>query len=469
MKERIKSALLVLLVFMNLILGSQVLSTKKLWSDDGYNFFLNMLNLPSNILKNIKAQIKKTETTPTKFERPEFLIINTGYQTSRHLIRSVDEDFLSTLELATPFLSDAFSHPERFSKSSDEELRSALSSKSLYLKYPTKYSSSLFSYLLGKGSGDFSGSFSELSFLIISADGNLYVKDSDTGIVYKNKTSASTSDLNSLIDAHASNDEQSSLVINYAFDLGFDKTFATQKTILSPIIPIYSESFTSKTVTAERLIVDSTGEIDNTAISTILPYFGMNPNGLRRYTEVDGTVVYVENNSVLKISPNGLLDYQANDEGILLSKSVTPSINESISAIAGFVDKVNIASGSESPLILTSNLTSSELNNDIITVTLDYTANGSKIMLNNSNAVTLTIQNGRIISYRHLFRSFTVNDERVLVNDYIFALDNAIANYENQINGIEISDLEIAYNYDTLEQKLFPQWIVSVKEIVIDE
>ena len=471
MKERIKSVVLVVLVITNLILGSQVLSTKKLWSGDGYNFFVNMSNIPISIYRSIKQRISGKTPTETRLESPELIIINTGYQTSRHTLRSADDDFAPLLEIANAFLTDAFSRPQDFVSVPSDYFRTALTAKSVYLRYPTDYDSSLFAYLLGAGARDFSQSFSQLRNIVISADGYVYIEDSLSGTVYRIRTTESTDELNSVINLHITNDDTYAPVINYAFDLGFDKAFETQKTVLSPMIPIYSEGFERETVTAKQILVSQNGNIAETAISAILPHFSMNPNGLRRYTEVDGTIVFVENNSLLKISNDGYIEYQAKDEGIQLSKGTAVSVHESVAAIASFVDKINRAAGSDSTMQLTSKLTASELSGNTITITLDYLANGSLVRLSdaNSHSVTVTVTNGRITSYRHLMRSFETNAEMVSVDDYIYALDNAIARFENQINEIEISGLEIVYEYDGSQSELIPEWHVSVKEIVINE
>ncbi len=470
MKERIKSVVLVVLVILNLILGSQVLSTEKLWSGDGYNFFVNAINIPiANIFKNIKQRISGRKPSETHLEAPELIIINTGYQTSRLALDSTDEEFSSLSEIAYDFLTSAFSSSKIFSPVPTDDFYSALTAKSIYLRYPTDYDAGLFAHLLGGTRTDFSGIFSQLRNIVIAADGCVYIEDSLTGNIYSCYTDVSTESLNIIIDNHAQREHQDTPIINYAFDLGFDKAFATQKTVLSPMIPIFSDGFEVETILVERPLALADDSYNEAVVSSILPLFNMNANSFMRYTEVDGTVVFVENNATLKISPDGCLEYFAKDDGIALTTNSLTSAYDTVAAIADFVDKVNLAAESDSSMLLSSKLTASELSGDSFTITLDYQANGKLVKLSSESAVTATVTNNRLTAYRQHMRNFSPTGSFMTVDNYIFALDEAIARFENQINDIEISGLDIIYQDDLTSNILVPEWNVSVKEIIIDE
>lgn len=466
MKETIKSIVLVVLVITNLILGSQVLSTQKLWSDDGYNFFVNMENSPlSSFFGKLFSFGKKSESL-THFETPEQIIVNTGYQTSRRALNSEDEDFKNALTIANEFLISTFAKQQPFTPVTQEEFFSALSARSVFLRYPTDYDASLFSYLLGAGIPDSSLGFSQLRNVVVTPDSYVYVEDSSDKSVYRFYAGVSAQPLVELIERIS--DAENESVINYAYDLGFDKAFSTQKTVLSPTVPIYSDSFDVETVVCDNILLTNQGMPSEQIISQILPQFNMNPNSLRRYTEVDGTVVYVENNAILKVTTDGYIHYQAKDDGILISNLASPTAYDSVAMVAGFVDKVNSAANLDSSMQLSSKLTSQELSADTLTVTLDYVAGGIPVKLSGENAVAVSIKNGRIVSYKHKLCSFDRSGRYVYVNNYIDALDAEIAKVENQINGIEIDKMDICYYSHGSEGELLPDWFVEVKEIVID-
>ncbi|MEE0944508.1 MAG: hypothetical protein UIM24_03550 [Clostridia bacterium] len=472
MKERFKSLVLVVLVILNFILGSRVLSTEKLWSGDGYNFFVSGTNNPiTEFFRNIKLRIQGKSSAETRLEAPELIIINTGDQTSRIAFTSVDTEFATLLEIADLFLRSAFSVSQQYTTVSTEDFYSALTSKSIYLSYPTDYDAGLFSHLLGATRADFSGIFSQLKNIVISADGYIYIEDSASDIVYCCHPNVDTTGLNEIIDSQTETVDTDKPIINYAFDLGFDKAFATQKTVLSPMIPIYSSGFELETVSVSRPLSMLDGTFNETVVSGILPMFNMNPNSFRRYTEVDGTIVFVENNATLKISPDGCLEYTAKDNGMSLSNTTLPSSYDTVAAVADFVDTINYSAKSDSTMQLSSKLTSTELSESSFSITLDYLANGRRVVLNPGNiepAVSATVTNNRLVHYKQHMRSFSTTVNFMSVDNYIYALDDTITKFQNQITDIEINELDIIYEDNFIDEILTPHWNVSVKEIVID-
>ena len=470
MKEHIKSAVLVVLVIMNLILGSKVLSTKKLWSDNDYNFFSRSENPIIAVLSDLKDKFFKKAPTVTHLEMPELIIINTGYQTSRLALNRAEDEFNSLFPIIEDILAEAFAQPQKFQQTKSDDFYQALTAKSVYIHYPVCYDSSLFSYLMGIPSADFSQSFSELQNIVLSSDGSVYVLDSATQRVYRAQASASLQQLNAVIDSHVSQEHQNQAVINYAFDLGFDKAFGSQKAVLSPMIPIYSDELELYTINAKNPIKKSDSSFNENEISNILRVFGMHQNAFRRYTEADGTLVFVENDSVLRITENGIIDYSAND-GVLIADSGLTQF-DSVSAVADFADRVNSAAGSESAMQLATNLTSDELASSSLNISLDYIASGLAVNLDVvsvDKAVTLTIENGHIKKYRQLLRNYSSTGEKTTVANYILALDDAISKYENQLNEIEINSLKTVYNDDGSEGEKIPAWSVGIKDVVIAE
>lgn len=469
MKERLKSIVLVVLVISNFILGSKVLSTQKLWSDFGYNFFSDSENPIASFINSIKYRLQNTMTAETHLEAPEMIIINTGYQTSRLALNRADDEFGVISPIIDEFLVEAFSSPQKFIPAKSEDFYSALTAKSVYMHYPTSYDSSLFAYLLGISSADFTQSFSQLCNIVIAADGTVFVEDSYTSEIYRCPTNISTQKLNAIIDSQVKNEKHDAAIINYAFDLGFDKIFGTQKIVLAPTLPIYSDELELELITAKNPLIKTDSTIKENEISNILQVFSMNPNILRRYTEADGTIVFVENNSILKISQSGIIDYTATD-GVILSDSSYSVQYDAISAIAEFVDRVNAASGSDNSMQLSSQLTSYELSSPVLTVCLDYLAGGMLVKLDDpsfKNAVTIDIENGRIKKYRQLLRKYSPADTTSVIPNCILALDDAIVKYESQLNDIEINTLATVYIDDGTDGIKEPSWYVGVKDVII--
>lgn len=463
MKERIKSIILVMLVISNFILGSKALSNKKLWSEFGYNFFSD------GFFSSFVQIFSHKQPVKTSVEAPEMLIINTGYQTSRLALTSADEEFSALVSLLREYLTDAFGAAS-FTRVRSDDFYAALSAKSVLMRYPVSYDSALFAYLLGIPDADFSQSFSALRNIVVTADACVLVEDTQTGHFYRARTSRPQQQIDLAIDAHAEKGGDNDAIINYAFDLGFDRSFGSQRTVLSPTIPIYSNEMSLAAVVAKNTLLRADGSINENLLHGILNVFDMNPNVLRRYTDADGTVVFVENNSVLKVSPAGVLDYTGRDDGVSLSKRGHSSQQSYVSAAADFVGRVNDAAQCENAMQLATDVTADKLQGQTLELAFDYIANGRAVLMTEQNvesAVTLTAENGKITHYRQLLRSYLPAGEQVTVNDYIYALDDAISQYESQLGGIEIKNMELVYPDNGDEGEKIPEWNVEVADILL--
>lgn len=470
MKERIKSLVLTLLIISNFILGSYVLSTKKLWSGDGYNFFSDS-NFFSSFINEIKYALSEGKSPTTHLEYPEQLIINTGYQTTRFSLDRSDSQFETLSLYISEYLKNSFHSSKKFIPIDKDDFYRVLSGKSIYIRYPATYDSALFAYLLGATQADFAQSFSSVRNVIISMDTGVYIEDASTGNTFKCITGIPTDKLSLIVDECMNTDEYTGQIINYAFDLGFDKSFGNQKALLSPIITLYSDEITVPAISASIPTVRT----DNTPIESvaedILAIFNMNPNVFRRYTEADGTLVYIENNATLKLSVNGDVYYTANDNGVSVLPSDSAHRFDALPQLAEFVNRVNSTANSVSSLQLSSNLEGNDISGNVINITFDYLANG--ILVKNisddaKNAVTVTIEGGRIIKYKHRVRSYTNTGETYTVPNYIEALDDSIAKIENQLNDIEINSIDVMYTDDSTIGEKLPTWNIGIKEVIID-
>lgn len=445
-KERVKSFILITLVIFTLVMAERILVDKKLWPT-GYNFF----NIGANIRKTDRAAVDNLTT-------PERIIVNTGYQSSRfEYLRSSDE-FKDIFSKANNILKTAFSKSSRdISKVSADSWYSALTGKSLYLSYPTTFSAEIFSDLIGVG--EIEAPFKSFSDIVIGESGTVYINDSST--IYKIETSST--EIAEIIQTSLDADTEKQSVINYAFDLNFDKEFGSQKTILSPMIPIYSEVVEAEVIVSENPVIKD-DEINQKAVNEILTAFSINPNSMWRYTEADGTLVFVENTGILKISTNGILTFTASDTGISLSNQDSYDTSETVSAIAKFIDNINSAINQGAEMSITSPLTDENIQD----FTFDYNVGGIPVKYINKSAVSVTVKNGYITDYSQILRCYKpcgYNDCSPL---YIEALDNIIAKYQDSMNQINIKKMLPAYIDDLENGKKTPDWYIEIDNIVAE-
>lgn len=445
-KERIKSVILALLVIVNLMLAEKILVNKKLWPS-GYNFF------------NMRNTVKKNDYSVTgHLAVPEKIIINTGYQSSRFEYLRNSKDFAGIFSSASDVLKKAFQSPlKAVTTVTSDSWYSALTAKSIYLSYPCRYSAPIFASLSGLSSTELN--LESFQDIVISENGNVYISDKNGTVFYKIDVFADS--ISPIIKAVADEHSDEESVINYSFDLNFDKNLGEQKTILSPMIPVYSGPVLAEAILSFNPAIKD-GEFNHKIISNILTAFSINPNTLRRHTEADGSMVFVENNGILKISPDGVLTFTATGTGINLSGTVTYDTGSNLSKIAEFIDNVNAAIGTDIDMCVTSPLVS----NDESNFTFDYIANGLPVKFSDKSAVTATVKDGYIKEYTQILRRYIglgIIQETPL---YIESLDAIIAQYQTSMNEISITKMLPAYLDDLTIGQKSPDWFIGIDNVV---
>lgn len=444
MKERVKSLILVILVAFSLVLAEKILVDEKLWPT-GYNFF------------SIRTNLKKADRgTADNLTAPERIIVNTGYQSSRFEYLRTSGKFKEIYSVAGEILKTAFREPARnITQVSSENWYSALTGKSIYLSYPTSYSAKNFSGLMGTNRAE--ATFKSFSDIVIEENGNVYINDD--GTFYRIETAMQ--DISEIIENTLNADIENQSVINYSFDLNFDKEFGSQKTILAPMIPIYSDSVSAEVVYSENPVMKD-DEINQRTVNQILSAFSINPNSMWRYTEADGTLVFVENTGILKISPNGILTYTASDNGIQLSSGGSSHTYQNVSATAAFIDTVNASINQNAQMSITSPLT----DDNTRSFTFDYNVGGIPVKFSNNNAVRVTVNGGYITEYSQILRRYNPQNYMGFTPLYIEALDNIIAKYQSSMNQINIKKMFPAYIDDLSGGEKSPDWYIEIDNVV---
>ncbi len=443
-KERVKSVILALLIIFNLLLAENILADKKLWPS-GYNFF------------SIRSSSGKDYSIIGHLTLPEKIFVSTGYQSDRFEYMRNSAEFNDIYSEVCEVLKKTFSLPEKSAAPiSSDSWYTALSAKSIYLSYPCRFSARSFSELLGISQTEMN--FSGFSDIIIGENGSTYIKDDSANAFFRIETAA---DLSKLIGTASENNTDDETVINFSFDLNFDKDFGDQKTFLSPMIPIYSAPVLAETLMPQNPIFRD-GEINQRVLSNILSVFSINPNTVRRYTEADGTVVFVENNCILKISAQGVLSYTANNSGIALSSSTSDTASI-VTAISEFISKVNSAAEISADMCITSPLTSDSVQR----FTLDYIENGLPVKYNGKNAASLEIKDGCLAEYTQILRVYEHTTNRQMTSLYIEALDSVIADYQSSMNEIHITKMFPAYLDDLSYEEKLPDWYIDIDNVLV--
>lgn len=462
-KEHVKNIILTVLVVMNLVLGSNILFNKKLWPS-GYNFFniesFSFIN-PFKGRDENKHDLKKS----VSLIMPEKIIFNTGDQTTRLSVNSNNKEYSTIIEECNDILHSALSAGNsKISKVSDEEWFSLLLSNSVYLSYYTEYETELFANFLGIKEtvmSEYIGSFSNV-VISLSDDVSVYIEDSEKKEYYKINTLEGFDDFKMVASEIISGQKSDSYgAINYSFDLKFDIPFGEQKTIINSMVPIYSESQTVPVVFSEAVLFNEE-KIDNLAVAEIAHLFNVNSNTVNRYTDADGTVVYVANNATLKIYANGMITYTASDDGIKITGS-----DSNYAYLNELVDRVNNAAGCNSEIYLSSGAFKGEK-----IITFDYICEGLPVKMSidgAENAVYCVISDGHLKEYRHIIRDYKKTEQYILTPEYITALDRTIQEYSDVNDEITINKLYLAYYDNGEEVSMAADWNADVKAVVLEE
>ncbi len=447
-KERIKSVILVLLIIVNLMLAERILVNEKLWPV-GYNFF------------NMRTTAKKNDYSIIgHLWLPEKIIVNTGYQSSRFEYLRNSQDFSKISLAAGDVLKKAFSAPLKSAVSVTSDVwYSALTAKSIYLSYSCNYSAQNFANLHGLLKTEFN--FESFSDVVINENGNVFISDKNGSAFYR--IDISSSEISPIIEKVAEEHSSDESAINYSFDLNFDKGIGGQTTFLSPMIPIYSAPVVADVLLSSNPVIRD-DEFINKVIGEILTAFSIKPNTVRRYTEADGSLVFVENNGILRISPDGILHFKATSSGIKLSPNTTYDTYSSVSNIANFIDTVNAAAGINADMCITSSLTSSTTES----FTFEYFADSLPVRFTNGHAVTARVENGYISEYTQILRKYEPCGQFAESPLYIEALDSVIAEYQGSMKEINITKMIPAYVDDLTISEKYPHWHIKIDNIVAE-
>ena len=183
---------------------------------------------------------------------------------------------------------------------------------------------------------------------------------------------------------------------------------------------------------------------------------------MRRYTEAGGTVVFVENNAILKLDKNGYLEYQATDGGIEISSTGDKHTN--IVNVASVAARINEAVGSSCSVRISEN--ENAVGNKYL---FDYIVSGIPVKINTdkiSSGVEAVVENGVLKSYKQLIRKYEVTNSRAALTEFFTALDDVISKYSGFMNEINIDKMYFGYSDNGEPGEKLADWVVKVDNII---
>ena len=452
--ERLKSILLVLLVISSIVLTVNKWFNEKLWPD-GYNFFSDIknyfLNGPSSKSSAIFDPVEEVL-------KPAKIILNNSgnhvlYTKSSSEYNSLFEQIKLSLEL--------LSSSNEAEEVETAEWNDALRRKSCYFAYPVEYDSGYFMYQLSANSNF--GSISTVREFILKSDTRIpkvsyvYVKDETTQKIFRYRINFESTLVNDMIERV---NTVSSGTDYYSFELNFDREDedAVEKHIvIDPDVLINITQTQIPKIWDRNLFSDISNRPD--IFNNILKAFGYNTSTIRKYTEHDNSLVFVENYGTLKLHTNGLLEYKSinNTQGVSLYGDTT---YECINSCISFVNTITRSLGLPEGMYYEISSDIKNIKSKSFILNFDYYINDRMIIPSgSSHSISVEVISGKIVSFSQKCNAFYNSTE---FETYPSAID-AIDQLENKsdIKDGKISDLFTAYYFDDMLRIWRPMWFIE--------
>ncbi len=477
-KDRVKTFILISLVLSSLFLSSKIWFSEKLWSND-YNFFikwkdqkwvqeaLNKLPIFSEDESNASA-IKDYLFSPLK------VVVNLGeYGTVFYEESEEYENFNSLYKNVFEFFLKG-SQDLRRTVVDNAEWLAVLGSRDahFFVDYGISCDTKTIGQIMGVKDSPVASSISRFKEIIIvpgdsvSNDIVIYLKSYKDGVVNKYVFNYNKTELLSFLSSF---DSVTVPKYIFSFEKDLDKKKNNRIIIDSQVlIPINK-------INLPMLKSHSTFKPDNYQyMGNILNTFGYSANTLRRYTEQDNTLVYVENDSTLKIHPDGIIEYKAIEKGKglkLFSKQLvgeknTFSLYESLTMVTDIMKKTGAVNKN---LHITSDILASSDKPGVYKFTFDYFSNGIPVLVKLENdiythAIEVEIADGTLNYYKEYLRNYDDKQSVRIDVTVLQAVDLFLSEHGSGTEKeIKINNVYLNYIDDTSKTLKKPYWNISVE------
>lgn len=264
----------------------------------------------------------------------------------------------------------------------------ALEYKSVYICYHSPQSFGFLSSLLGTSPGASIADYSsdELCLSVDNGVGRLYFRSGDK--YYYLDTSVSVSALEERISEYIPN--------KCIFSHGDRLLYGLKDSFL--IVKNLSEA---------PAIKSSVPDI-NSMVSPIMSALGVNEYTASAYRESDGTAVYVDSNSILRVTSSGLIRYEmTGTDGAAAAEN---RMDELFRLCWEMLYSCLIPYTGKAEVYLASNGVNEE---GIYEFTYDYLVNGIPVSLGGRHAAKFGFDGGKLVSAEFYIRSFSVEAENL--------------------------------------------------------
>lgn len=361
-----------------------------------------------------------------------------------------------------------------------------LKGKSVYVDFGRDCDYRLFSYAIcGEEKNQFSENVSTMRGYVISLqdgilnDISLFIRDTKSGNVYRYVVEADKSELTEQVEAYMA--EGVSGIASYSFELNFHKEqeTAVSKVLFDPMLLLDlapTQMVEVQAVEEARIEQLQSGD----SAEAILDAFSINNRTLRKYTDLNGARVFVENNATLTVYPDGLLVYQTVPGGRGLditggadktNYDIYEATADSVEFVEGVCNQLYPAMFDE--LEISSDLVSNEDTPGYYRIFFDYTIGGVPIRQKTADgyghAVEIEIENGYLKSYRQLIRHYEKGEQQRQLTPMLQVADLLVDAMYTGENPLMIRSIAPCYiENEEGDMKFAWRAIVDGKEVVLE-
>ncbi len=472
-KERIKNVVLIALVISSLVMTGQIWFNEKLWPE-GYNFFVNIKTVAAKKISGAFGIEKDNETVSrTSTAMPSCLAayMVKDFDHAITVLERSNNDYEAVNEYVSSVIWKAMTTDSKnVTKVSEEDWRKALFTRGFYVDYGVDYKSATFAQIFGVYSFALSENVSSLRRFIITAqdslvsDVSVYLADESDNEFYKISTGLDKAEFNeklSDLTDDATPKKRFSFFINADVPTGI-----AGEVVFAPYLILNEESTPRKTLNASNPLLHD-DELTMSAYTTerLLRTFSINPKTAIKYTDTEGSIIFVQSNNTLKISADGVLSYTtvAGGKGLRLGQATGTQENAAtLSKVVGLVAEVcsTLIDDDYTQLYL-SGLDETQA---AVKASFDYIYDGVPIILGGDyegkSGAYIEFEQGYLKSYTQVLRRYARGEGTSITEPTYDAKIFDNLSEEEKMSGIE--KLFEAYNDDGTEGEKMASWFVKI-------
>lgn len=470
--ERIKNITLVLLIVSSLVLSFRIWFNEKIWPD-GYDFVDSLKTtsigkLYSSIFEKKDKIEAIQEDVLVPYNLFVYMVKNSDH--AGYMLTANDGNFEEAKGFLHTTMGEVLSRADEksFSQVSEEEWQNILCLNGIYADYGAAYIPTTFLQLVKAtpNSDIISRNIEKMGrFAVVNDDGRLkvYISDLSNEKFYVVLSDEESEQLDLIVEKCS---EQATVDNRFSFFIGADIETPIEGAAVFDSYIVLSESNveakTARNAGAEELAAEIFEKSES-----IAELFSINPKTARRYADSDEDVVFVQNQSSLKLSNGGYVEYYATTAGggVKLDAS-----SDDETALAMVLYPLVFLSENVNDMVSENNnisvyVSSTEENGGNYKVTLDYMFNGQPVVVMDDgkavNAVSCEISGGYLTSYKQYITDFEAGKSSVLLPSSYSGIDLIFSDMSIDEKKETIKDMFIGY-IDGDSGSVDPCWFVKI-------